>query len=73
MIQTDIHIQGYIHQLTGHDGHHCLLRAMCEASATPLHADGLLGESEVGCRFGLHSIILKGQAGLYQRYTPSLE
>ena len=32
-------------QVTGADGHACLLRAMCEASATPLHDEGLLGDA----------------------------
>ena len=27
------------------DGHACMLRAMCEASATPLHSDGLFGDA----------------------------
>ena len=27
------------------DGHACMLRAMCEASAAPLHSDGLLGDA----------------------------
>ena len=31
--------------VTGADGHACLLRAMCEASATPLHDEGLLGDA----------------------------
>jgi len=27
------------------DGHACMLRAMCEASAAPFHSDGLLGDA----------------------------
>ena len=27
------------------DGHACMLRAMCEMSAVPLHADGIVGEA----------------------------
>ena len=34
-------IEGYISQVTRMDGHACLLRAMCEASAYPLHDEGL--------------------------------
>merc|ERR1712083_274081 len=37
-------IEKYMSQATGADGHACLLRAMCEASATPLHDEGLLGD-----------------------------
>ena len=32
-------------QVTGADGHACLLRAMCEVSSTPLHDEGLLGDA----------------------------
>ena len=32
-------------QVTGADGHACLLRAMCEASSTPLHDEGILGDA----------------------------
>merc|ERR1712083_863831 len=38
-------IEKYMSQATGADGHACLLRAMCEASATPLHDEGLLGDA----------------------------
>ena len=31
--------------LTGADGHSCLLRAMCEASSTPLHDEGIIGDA----------------------------
>ena len=31
-------------ELTGADGHSCLLRAMCEAQATPSHDEGVLGD-----------------------------
>ena len=31
--------------LTGADGHSCLLRAMCEASSTPRHDEGLIGDA----------------------------
>ena len=37
------HMENYVAQMTGSDGHKCLLRAMCETSATPLHDDGLIG------------------------------
>ena len=30
-------IERYMGHMTGADGHQCLLRAMCEASSTPLH------------------------------------
>ena len=39
------YIEQYMGQVTGVDGHSCLLRAMCEASATPSHAEGLLGDA----------------------------
>jgi len=39
------HLENYVAQMTGSDGHKCLLRAMCETSATPLHDDGLLGDA----------------------------
>merc|ERR1711892_446889 len=38
-------IEKYMGQITGADGHACLLRAMCEASATPLHDEGILGDA----------------------------
>ena len=38
-------LEGYVARMTGSDGHACLLRAMCETSATPLHDDGLIGEN----------------------------
>merc|ERR1711892_1654694 len=38
-------IEKYMSQITGADGHACLLRAMCEASATPLHDEGILGDA----------------------------
>ena len=38
-------IEKYIGQVTGADGHACLLRAMCEASSTPLHDEGILGDA----------------------------
>merc|ERR1711892_908455 len=38
-------IEKYMSQITGSDGHACLLRAMCEASATPLHDEGILGDA----------------------------
>ena len=37
-------VETYVNRITGADGHSCLLRAMCETSANPLHDDGLLGE-----------------------------
>ena len=39
------YVEKYMSQITGADGHACLLRAMCEASATPLHDEGLLGDA----------------------------
>ena len=39
------YIEKYIGQITGSNGHNCLLRAMCEASATPNHDEGLLGDA----------------------------
>jgi hypothetical protein len=53
------------------DGHACLLRAMCEASAAPGHGDGLLGDA-------LNLLLAAGQAvvggveadtGEYREYT----
>ena len=41
-------LEGYVAKMTGSDGHACLLRAMCETSATPLHDDGLIGENAEG-------------------------
>ena len=38
------HIEKYMGQVTGADGHSCLLRAMCEASSTPLHGEGVFGD-----------------------------
>ena len=38
-------MEGYIAQITQSDGHACLLRAMCEASAYPLHDEGVLGDA----------------------------
>ena len=38
-------MEKYVGQVTGADGHACLLRAMCEASAAPLHDEGLLGDA----------------------------
>ena len=38
-------VETYVNRVTGADGHSCLLRAMCETSANPLHDDGLLGKS----------------------------
>ena len=39
------YVEKYMSQITGADGHAWLLRAMCEASATPLHDEGLLGDA----------------------------
>jgi len=39
------YVEKYMSQVTGADGHACLLRAMCEASAAPLHDEGLLGDA----------------------------
>ena len=38
-------IEKYLGQMIGADGHQCLLRAMCEASSTPLHDEGILGDA----------------------------
>ena len=38
-------LEGYIAQVTRSDGHACLLRAMCETSAYPLHDEGVLGDA----------------------------
>ena len=34
-----------MHYMFGIDGHQCLLRAMCEASSTPLHDEGIIGDA----------------------------
>ena len=39
------HIETYMGEMTGADGHACLLRAMCEASSHPLHDEGLIGDA----------------------------
>jgi hypothetical protein len=36
------------------NGHNCVLRIMCEAAETPLHADGLLGEAINGMLLPSH-------------------
>ena len=38
-------VEKYMGHLTGADGHTCLLRAMCEASSTPLHDGGIIGDA----------------------------
>ena len=38
-------LESSVAHLTGADGHACLLRAMCEASSTPLHDEGLIGDA----------------------------
>ena len=38
-------LESGVAHLTGADGHACLLRAMCEASSTPLHDEGLIGDA----------------------------
>ena len=38
-------LESSVAHLTGTDGHSCLLRAMCEASSTPLHDEGLIGDA----------------------------
>ena len=38
-------LESSVAHLTGADGHSCLLRAMCEASSTPLHDEGLIGDA----------------------------
>ena len=38
-------IEKYLGQMIGADGHQCLLRAMCEASSTPLHDEGIIGDA----------------------------
>ena len=37
-------VETYVNRITGADGRSCLLRAMCETSANPLHDDGILGK-----------------------------
>ena len=37
-------MEGYVDKIFKKDGHSCLLRAMCEASANPQHDDGILGK-----------------------------
>merc|ERR1711936_1026583 len=39
------YIERYIKKVTGADGHSCLLRSMCEASSTPLHNEGFIGDA----------------------------
>ena len=38
-------VEKYMGHITGADGHSCLLRAMCEASSTPLHDEGIIGDA----------------------------
>ena len=38
-------VESYVKKYTGHEGKACLLRAICEANATPDHNDGLLGDA----------------------------
>ena len=39
-------LESYVSRITGvDDGHACVLRAMCETSANPLHDDGLIGDA----------------------------
>ena len=38
-------LENTVAHFTGADGHSCLLRAMCEASSTPLHDEGLIGDA----------------------------
>ena len=39
------YIEEYLGRMIGADGQQCLLRAMCEASATPLHDEGIIGDA----------------------------
>ena len=38
-------VESYMRKYTGMEGRACLLRAICEANATPDHNDGLLGDA----------------------------
>ena len=38
-------LESSVAHLTGADGHSCLLRAMCEASSTPRHDEGIIGDA----------------------------
>ena len=54
-------VETYVNRITGADGHSCLLRAMCETSATPLHDDGILGKRMSG-NITMASQIFSGDA-----------
>merc|ERR1712241_1623402 len=37
-------LENYVGTFSGADGHHCLLRAMCEVGSNPFHDEGILGD-----------------------------
>ena len=39
------YVEEYLGRMIGADGQQCLLRAMCEASSTPLHDEGIIGDA----------------------------
>jgi hypothetical protein len=47
-------IENFIFMATDMNGHDCVLRVMCEAAETPVHADGLLGEAINGMLLPMH-------------------
>ena len=53
------------------DGHACMLRAMCEASAAPLHSDGLLGDALNLLLSAGHALVggEEEDVGSYQEYS----
>ena len=53
------------------DGHACMLRAMCEASATPLHSDGLLGDALNLLLSAGHALVggSEEEIGSYREYS----
>ena len=48
-------MEGYVDKIFKKDGHSCLLRAMCEASANPQHDDGILGKTGTPVSVGVIS------------------
>ena len=52
------------------DGHSCMLRAMCEAAATPHHSDGLLGDAINLVLSAGHALVGgEEELGEYRDYT----
>jgi hypothetical protein len=47
-------IESFLDSATDLSGHNCVLRIICEAAETPLHADGLLGEAINGMLLPSH-------------------